>query len=77
MADEFVQVTDVQKFEIELKALLKKYKAEMSVREGWSGAAWSMVAEGIDVDFEGIYDDDGNLIRPYETLELYRTISGE
>ena len=67
----------IENFEAELKALLKKYRAEMSVREGWSGAAWAMVAEGIDVEFESIYDENGDLVRQYETLELYRTISGE
>ena len=73
----FSQIIDPADFEIELKALLKKYRAEISVREGWSGAAWTIVAEGIDVDFESIYDDNGEIVRHHETLELPSIIFGE
>lgn len=53
-------------FEIELKALLKKYKAEMSAREVTRN--WETWADGIDVDFEGIYDADGETIRSFQRL---------
>lgn len=68
---------DPKNFEAELKALLKKYNAEMSIREGWSGAAWAMVSEGITVEFESIYAKNGVLMRAGSTLELPSTIFGE
>lgn len=62
-------------FEVELKALLKKYKAEMSVREGWCG--YANTVEGIDVDFDSIYTEEGDVARSFTTLELPATIFGE
>jgi hypothetical protein len=62
-------------FEVELKALLKKYKAEMSVREGWCG--YAATVEGIDVDFDGIYTEEGDIVRGFTTLELPTTMTGE
>lgn len=64
-------------FEVELKALLKKYKAVMTPREEWCGASWASIAVGIDVDFAGIYTEEGDIVRPYETLELPKWVEGE
>jgi hypothetical protein len=54
-------------FEVELQALLKKYKAEVSVNENTSG--YAPYIEGIDVDFDGIYEN-GVTVRPYFTIHF-------
>ena len=54
-------------FEVELQALLKKYRAEVSVSESTKG--YNTWVEGIDVDFDGIYED-GVTVRPYFTINF-------
>ena len=52
-------------FTAEFEAMCKRYKCEVSVREGH--ASYTSYVEGIDVDFDGIYDD-GTTVRPYFTI---------
>ena len=52
-------------FQADFEAMIKRYKCEVSVREG-HGSYQSWV-EGIDVDFDGIYED-GETVRPYFTV---------
>lgn len=54
-------------FEVELQALLKKYKAEVCVNENTKG--YNTWVEGIDVDFDGIYEN-GVTVRPYFTIHF-------
>lgn len=54
-------------FEVELQALLKKYRAEVSVSESTKG--YNTWVEGIDVDFDGIYEN-GVTVRPYFTINF-------
>jgi hypothetical protein len=54
-------------FRAEFAAMMAKYKAEISVRECTSG--YQTYAEGIDVDFDGIYAD-GTTVRPYFTVKF-------
>ena len=58
-------------FQEEFAAMCAKYKVEFSVRETTSG--YSTYAEGIDVDFDGIYED-GTTVRPYFTVQFGSTI---
>jgi ABC-type glutathione transport system ATPase component len=58
-------------FQEEFAAMCEKYKVEFSVRECNKG--YQSYAEGIDVDFDGIYKD-GETIRPYFTIEFSTTI---
>ena len=52
-------------FAAEFKAMCERYKCEVSIREKTSG--YNTYAEGIDVDFDGIYED-GTTVRPYFTI---------
>jgi hypothetical protein len=52
-------------FQAEFEAMCKRYQCEVSIREKTSG--YSTYAEGIDVDFDGIYED-GTTVRPYFTI---------
>ena len=58
-------------FQEEFEAMCEKYKVEFSVRECTSG--YQSYAEGIDVDFDGIYAD-GETVRPYFTIQFSSTI---
>jgi hypothetical protein len=58
-------------FQEEFAAMCKKYKVEFTVREKTSG--YSTYVEGIDVEFDGIYQD-GTTVRPYFTIEFGTTI---
>jgi hypothetical protein len=58
-------------FQEEFEAMCAKYKVEFSVREYTSG--YQSYAEGIDVDFDGIYED-GETVRPYFTVQFGSTI---
>ena len=60
-----------EQFEAEFRAMCEKYKVEFSVRETTSG--YETYAEGIDVDFDGIYED-GEVIRPYFTVSFGRAM---
>ena len=66
---------DKEAFKAELQALLRKYDAEMSAREVTRN--WETWADGIDIDFKGIYTADGEVVRHYTTLELPRHIFGD
>ena len=52
-------------FKAEFEAMCARFKCEVSVREKTSG--YSTYVEGIDVDFDGIYED-GTTVRPYFTI---------
>jgi hypothetical protein len=54
-------------FQAEFEAMCARYKCEVSIREKTSG--YSTYAEGIDVDFDGIYED-GTTVRPYFTISF-------
>ena len=54
-------------FTAEFEAMCKRYKCEVSIREKTSG--YNTYAEGIDVDFDGIYED-GETVRPYFTISF-------
>lgn len=54
-------------FQEEFAAMCEKYKVEFSVRE--SRGSYESYAEGIDVDFDGIYKD-GETVRPYFTIQF-------
>jgi hypothetical protein len=56
-----------QEFKAEFAAMMAKYKAEITVRECTSG--YNTYAEGIDVDFDGIYAE-GETVRPYFTVQF-------
>ncbi len=58
-------------FQEEFAAMCEKYKVEFSVREYTSG--YQSYAEGIDVDFDGIYKD-GETVRPYFTIQFGSSI---
>jgi hypothetical protein len=60
-----------QEFKEEFEAMCARYKCEVSVREKTSG--YSTYVEGIDVDFDGIYED-GETVRPYFTVQFGSTI---
>ena len=55
-------------FKVEFAAMMRKYKAEICVRESSHGYE-GPYAEGFDVDFDGIYED-GETVRPYFTVEF-------
>lgn len=61
-----------QEFEKELKALLMKYRAEMTVAETTVGHMTSV--EGIEVFFDGIYDKDGNVVQEFSSHIFPSTI---
>ena len=54
-------------FKAEFEAMCKRYKCEVSIRESTNG--YYTHAEGIDVDFDGIYAD-GETVRPYFTVRF-------
>lgn len=58
---------DAEAFTKELHALLEKYKAAVRIRE--SSARYSYIAEGIDVEFDGIYTET-EIVRPSFTVEF-------
>ena len=55
----------------ELKALLTKYRAEITIRENNE-----TYCEGMNVEFDGEYTKEGETIRPYSTMELGRMLTG-
>ena len=59
-------------FQAEIAAVFAKYKCEVSVREGHG--SYETWVEGIDVDFDGIYED-GETVRPYFTIEFGSNMS--
>ena len=59
-------------FKAEFEAMIKKYKVEISVREGHG--SYQNWVEGIDVDFDGIYED-GDTKRPYFTVQFGSNIA--
>lgn len=59
----------------ELKALLKKYKAELSAKDHWTGYAECGQDVRMTVDFDGIYGEL-EVIRPHTELDLGTYVDG-
>lgn len=59
-----------ENFTRELKSLLKKYACEMEID-------CCHDARSINVEFEGIYTDDGEQLRPFITLELPTIVTAD
>lgn len=59
----------------EIKALLKKYRAEITVKESYRGH--SLCVDGIEIEMDAIWDDDGETLRPFLTLSIPQTIYAE
>lgn len=55
-------------FKAELAAVLEKYQASIDVREVTHGYTTS--ADGFEVDFEGIYSADCEVVRPYFSIKF-------
>ena len=53
---------DAVAFKKEFYDLLKKYKAEMVIAEHCEG--YHYVTDGIEIQFDSIYDDEYNEVRP-------------
>lgn len=66
MTEEEQQICEA--FMREFKELLRRYNAEFSVTEESQGYYFSKaVAE---IDFNGVYNADGNMLRPYINFTL-------
>ena len=56
-------------FRKEFAALMRKYKiSEITVREDFCG--YQTTVEGIEFDFDGIYSEDHELIRPWFIVDM-------
>lgn len=61
----------------DLKALLKEYDAELSAEDHFSGYAECGEDVRMAVDLRGIYDENGETVRPYMEIDLGKSIDGK
>ena len=59
------QITDA--FMRDFEELLRRYNATFDVTQEWNGHSSSPSAE---IDFDGIYDENHNEVRPYINFQL-------
>jgi hypothetical protein len=59
-----------REFRAELQALLNKYGAELEAKDYWTGYSECGEDVRMTVAIEGIYDKDGNTIRPWMEIDL-------
>jgi hypothetical protein len=59
------QITDA--FMRDFEDLLRRYNANFDVTEDWNGYSYSPSAE---IEFNGIYDENHNLVRPYINFQM-------
>lgn len=63
------RLTEAQRaFMKDLDAVMVKHKVGLEVSEDLSG--YATVISGLDLCFEGIYDDDGTTVRDYSVVHI-------
>ncbi len=59
-----------KEFLAEFKALLLKYDATISADDHWNGYAECGRDIRIEIDIDSKYDAEGNMLRPYVSIDL-------
>ena len=66
-----------RRFEVELKALLAKYQAELAIVEGRSHGYSEYRSTSMKVTFHGIFSPEHDVLREYSTFDLASYVSPE
>lgn len=64
-------------FRADLQALLNKYGANLEAEDHWQGYAECGEDIRITAEIDGVYTKDGELVRPYVSIDLGRYIAAK